>query len=78
MKDTVVVEVVCSYRFGFGTRYMKDQETSVPKHEVSRADAEAFMHLLEDMGRKRHERPSYVFYDMVEDSNHVTEYIFYK
>ena len=55
-----------------------DPELSVPKCEISDDKANAYMALLTDMGYKRHETATQIFFDHTIDCNHSEEYIFYK
>ena len=71
-------EIIVSYSRGFGYAYIKDEEQSVPTREISNEEASKYMNFLADLGCKRHETKSQIFYDEHMDSNHVREYIFYK
>ena len=72
------LEVKASYSRGFGYTYKQDTELSEPAREISQEEAKQYMGLLESMGLRKHETQSQIFYDQHTDSNHVTEYIFWK
>lgn len=55
-----------------------DRECSVPCRDITEEEAKRFMNLLEDMGVKRRETATQIFYTIVSDCRHCTEHIFYK
>ena len=74
----VKFEVRTYYSRGFGYSSILDKECSVPVREITEEQEAAFKKFLEAMGCRRHETETQVFFEMVEDSNRSTEYIFYK
>lgn len=58
--------------------FLLDKEASTPAREITDEQAKNFMMFLEQMGFKRHENNSQIFYDLRSDSRHVEEHIFYK
>lgn len=71
-------EIRAYYTRGFGYTSKLDKECSTPRRAISAEEAEQYMNYCERLGMRRHETNSQIFYDHTYDSNHTTEYIFYK
>ena len=71
-------EIRAFYTRGVGYVSKLDEECSTPVQEISDNLAKMMFDVCEAQGMRRHETDTQIFYDNIIDSNHTTEYIFYK
>ena len=74
----MMYEVRKLYQNRLNSIALLDKECSVEKTEISDEKAAQYMKLLEEIGYKRHENKSSIFYDIRFDDTHSEEFIFYK
>lgn len=66
------------YYTKFGNTFKKDEEASGQPRMITEEEAERYQQLIIAMGFKRHENSKQVFYSKMTDSNHCSEYVFWK